>query len=103
MTAAYDQVESPDETTIFSYHNLTTPMTADVYKARKVVSQYLPQTPFVRSEFLSAELNAAVYLKREDTFPTGAFKVRGGINAVSQLYEEFHEPGLIAASTGNHG
>ena len=103
MPAAYDPVESPDETTLFPYHDLTPPTTADIYQARQIVSQHLPRTPLIRSESLSDAFNADVYLKREDTLPTGAFKVRGGINLVSQLDDEFHEPGLIAASTGNHG
>lgn len=103
MTAAYEPVESPDETTIFAYHDLTPPRTADIYQARHVINKHLPRTPLVRSESLSAAFDADVYLKREDTLPTGAFKVRGGINLVSQLNAEFHDPGLIAASTGNHG
>lgn len=101
--ARYEPVESPDETTIFPYHDLTSPTIRDVYAARDVVSQYLPRTPLVRSDALSAELGAEVYLKREETLPTGAFKVRGGVNLVSQLDDEFRETGLIAASTGNHG
>lgn len=99
----YEPVESPDSTTVFSYHDLTPPSTADVYRARSIVRQHLPRTPLVRSEFLSAELDADVYLKREDTLPTGAFKVRGGLTLTSQLDSKFHQPGLIAASTGNHG
>jgi threonine dehydratase len=62
-----------------------------------------PRTPLVRSEPLSAELDADVYLKREDTLPTGAFKVRGGLNLVHDLPAEFRDAGLVAASTGNHG
>lgn len=100
---SYEPVESPDATTVFPYHDLTPPDTADVYRARSIVSQHLPWTPLVRSEFLSAELDADVYLKREDTLPTGAFKVRGGLTLASQLDDEFRERGLIAASTGNHG
>jgi threonine dehydratase len=99
----YEPVESPDSTTIFPYHDLTPPTLEDVYRARKVVSRYLPRTPLVRSDPLSEEFDADVYLKREDTLPTGAFKVRGGVTLVSQLDEEFRETGLIAASTGNHG
>jgi threonine dehydratase len=100
---AYDPIDSPDETTVFPYHDLTPPTTADVYRARQVVSRHLPETPLVRSEVLSAEFDADVYLKREDTLPTGAFKVRGGLTLVADVAEEFHDPGLIAASTGNHG
>jgi threonine dehydratase len=99
----YEPVESPDETTVFPYHDLTPPDLADVYAARQVVDRHLPRTPLVRSDPLSAELDAEVYLKREDTLPTGAFKVRGGVNLVSSLDEAFHDPGLVAASTGNHG
>jgi len=101
--ARYEPVESPDETTIFPYHDLTPPTVRDVYDARRVVSRHLPRTPLVRSDALSAELDAEVYLKREETLPTGAFKVRGGVNLVSGLDDEFREAGLIAASTGNHG
>ena len=46
----YSPVESPDETTVFPYHDLTPPTTADVYRAREVVSDRLPETPLVRSE-----------------------------------------------------
>ncbi len=100
---AYDPVESPDESTIFPYHDLTPPTIADVEAARPVVEDHLPRTPLVRSESLSAALDADVYLKREDTLPTGAFKVRGGVALVSSIGPEFKDPGLIAASTGNHG
>ena len=103
MPNRYAPVESPDETTIFSYHDLIPTTTADVYRARNTVAQQLPQTPLVRSKALSAEFDAEVYLKREDTLPTGAFKVRGGVNFAAQLDSEFRNLGLIAASTGNHG
>ncbi len=100
---AHRPVESPDATTVFDYHDLTPPTLADVYAAREAIEPHLPRTPLVRSEPLSAELDADVYLKREDTLPTGAFKVRGGVNLVHDLPAEFREAGLIAASTGNHG
>jgi len=103
MTTPHEPVDSPDASTVFPYHDLTPPTTADVYRARRVVSRYLPRTPLVRSEVLSSRYSADVYLKREDTLPTGAFKVRGGVTLVSQLDERFRETGLIAASTGNHG
>lgn len=103
MPPQYEPVESPDETTVFPYHDLTPPGTTDVYRARRVVRNRLPRTPLVRSEPLSAEFDADVYLKREDTLPTGAFKVRGGLTLAADLDDEFRDPGLIAASTGNHG
>jgi threonine dehydratase len=42
-------------------------------------------------------------VKHENHQPVGAFKVRGGVNLVSQLSEDERSRGLIAASTGNHG
>ena len=103
MTAHYEPIDSPDATTVFPYHGLEVLPLESVYQARKIVSRHLPRTPLIRSDPLSAELDAEVYLKREDTLPTGAFKVRGGINLVHDLDPKFHDPGLIAASTGNHG
>lgn len=103
MSQKYEPVESPDSSTIFEYHDLTPPTLSDIYAARRTLREYLPRTPLVRSEALSTEFDANVYLKREDTLPTGAFKVRGGLTLAAGLDEEFYEPGLIAASTGNHG
>jgi len=48
-------------------------------------------------------VGADVYLKHELYLPTGAFKVRGGVNLISQLTEQEREVGVVAASTGNHG
>ncbi len=103
MVARHEPVDSPDESTIFPYHELEPPSIADIREAKAVIEEYLPATPLVRSEWLSDELDADVYLKREDVFSIGAFKVRGGINLVAQLADEFKAQGLIAASTGNHG
>ena len=99
----YEPIESPDETTVFEYHDLEPPTTGDVFRARRVIREHLPRTPLVRSEGLSERFDADVYLKREDTLPTGAFKVRGGVTLAATLPAEFRETGLAAASTGNHG
>jgi threonine dehydratase len=48
-------------------------------------------------------IGAEVFIKHENYQPVGAFKVRGGINLISQLSVEERECGVIAASTGNHG
>jgi threonine dehydratase len=101
--SGYEPVDSPDESTVFPYHDLTRPTTRDIYGARGIVRHHLPRTPLVRSEPLSAELDAEVYFKREDTLPTGAFKVRGGVTLAARLNQEFRDRGLVAASTGNHG
>ncbi len=48
-------------------------------------------------------LGADIFLKHEFHLPTGAFKVRGGVNLISQLSPQERKAGVIAASTGNHG
>ncbi len=74
----------------------------DVLEAKKIVGKYLPKTPLVKSSDLSKQLSCNVYVKCENTLPTGAFKVRGGINLISRLSAQEKNRGIIAASTGNH-
>ena len=100
---AYRRVDSPDASTVFEYHDLTPPTTADIYRARQTLREYLPRTPLVRSEWLSAEYAADVYLKREDTHPTGSFKIRGVTTLLADLDAEFRSHGVVTASTGNYG
>ncbi len=79
------------------------PTLQDVFRARQVISRYLAPTPLVRSAAMSEALECEVYLKLETVLPTGAFKVRGGLNLMSHLAEEERARGVITASTGNHG
>lgn len=44
-----------------------------------------------------------VVVKHEHLLPTGAFKVRNGLSAVTALPPELRARGIIGASTGNHG
>ena len=74
----------------------------DVQEARRVVRRYLPKTPIVTSPALSKRLGFEAHVKCDNTLPTGAFKVRGGINLISRLSEREKRMGVIAASTGNH-
>src|SRR5262249_11685501 len=48
-------------------------------------------------------IGAKVYVNHENYQPVGAFKVRGGINLISQLDDKEKARGVAAASTGNHG
>ena len=82
---------------------LELPVLADVLAARERIRKYLPQTELSSYTSLSELVGTEVWVKRENDLPTGAFKVRGGVNLVSQLTEHELRAGLIAASTGNHG
>jgi threonine dehydratase len=42
-------------------------------------------------------------IKREDTQPIGAFKLRGAFHAASRLAPEVRAAGLVTHSSGNHG
>ena len=79
------------------------PTLADVLDARRRISSYLRPTALYGYAVLDELLGAQTLVKHENHLPTGAFKVRGGVNLVSQLGEEERERGVIAASTGNHG
>jgi threonine dehydratase len=79
------------------------PTLADVLKARLQISPHLRPTPLFGYPTLNELLEADVFIKHENHQPVGAFKVRGGVNLLSQLSAEERERGVIAASTGNHG
>lgn len=79
------------------------PTFQDVLAAHQRITPYLRPTPLHTYPALNDLLGTQVYIKHENYQPVGAFKVRGGINLVSQLSPEERQRGLIAASTGNHG
>jgi threonine dehydratase len=82
---------------------LKEPDFSDVLDAAKQIRPYLQPTPLRRYPSLDRLVGTEVYVKHENHNPTGAFKVRGGINLVSRLSEDERSRGVIAASTGNHG
>lgn len=82
---------------------LPTPTLADVLDARRRIAQYLSPTPLRSYAAIDALLGAEAFVKHENHQPTGAFKVRGGINLVSRLTPAEREHGVVSASTGNHG
>lgn len=82
---------------------LREPEFTHVLDAARVIRPYLAATPLRRYPALERLVGARVYVKHENHNPTGAFKVRGGINLVSRLTDHERERGVVAASTGNHG
>jgi threonine dehydratase len=79
------------------------PTLADVLRARQQIRPHLRPTPLFAYPALSRLVGAPVWVKHENHQPVGAFKVRGGVNLISQLSDEERRRGVIAASTGNHG
>src|SRR5436305_12990625 len=79
------------------------PAMQDVLAARKRIAAYLPRTPLHTYPALNELIGAEVFVKHENYQPVGAFKVRGGVNLISQMPAEEASRGVIAVSTGNHG
>lgn len=79
------------------------PSFADVLQARRQIRPHLGVTPLYSYPALARLVGADVWVKHENHQPVGAFKVRGGVNLISQLSAEARRQGVVAASTGNHG
>ncbi|MFC0336472.1 threonine dehydratase [Kushneria avicenniae] len=75
----------------------------DIYLARARIAGQAMRTPLVKSVSLSERFEAEVYLKLETLQPSGAFKLRGALNAIAALDEATLSRGVTTASTGNHG
>src|SRR5215471_9160133 len=79
------------------------PVFTDILEAKRIIDRYLQPTPLHHYPRLSSALGFDVFIKHENHHPVGAFKIRGGINLISQLTAEEKRLGVITASTGNHG
>jgi threonine dehydratase len=82
---------------------LEVPRFTDVLEARRELRSHLEPTPLRHYPGLSALTGTETWVKHENLQPTGAFKIRGGINLVARLTDDERRRGVIAASTGNHG
>jgi threo-3-hydroxy-L-aspartate ammonia-lyase len=60
------------------------------------------RTPVLTSRTLDTQLGAQVFCKAENLQRMGAFKFRGGYNAVNSLTETQRARGVVAFSSGNH-
>jgi threonine dehydratase len=78
------------------------PTLADVLQARARIAGYLRPTPVLEPETLGEALGCRAFLKCEHLNPTGAFKVRGGVNLLAAMPAAERARGVVAASTGNH-
>ena len=78
----------PDKSVIENAHNLITP--------------YIHRTPILTSRFINELAEAELFFKCENFQKIGAFKARGGLNAVLSLSEEQLKNGVTTHSSGNH-
>ena len=75
---------------------------ADVYRANKNLSGVVKKTKLIASEFFSEISGNEIFIKPENMQHTGAFKLRGAYNKISQLTAEEKNKGVITSSAGNH-
>lgn len=80
------------------------PTITDVEAAATRIAPFVWRTPFLKSTWLSDLTTAEVRLKLEVVQETGAFKVRGAVNALTLLKEQQPQvTTVVTASAGNHG
>lgn len=80
------------------------PSLAEIKQAEALVRPLIPETPCLRWPALEQGLGGELWIKHENQTPAGAFKIRGGLVYLDELTRrEPDVPGVIAASTGNHG
>ena len=74
----------------------------DVTAAARRIAGHAHRTPVLTSRTVNAELGAEVFFKCENFQRMGAFKFRGGFNALSRFDDAQRRAGVVAFSSGNH-
>jgi len=74
-----------------------------VREARERFGGRLAPTPLAGYPLLDRELGVTLLVKHEERNPTGSFKVRNGLSALTGITDEERACGVVAATRGNHG
>ncbi|WP_234733293.1 threonine ammonia-lyase [Tellurirhabdus bombi] len=74
----------------------------DIRDAHERIQNYIHRTPVMTNQTINDLAGAHIYFKCENFQKIGAFKARGGLNAVLQLTEEQLAKGVTTHSSGNH-
>ena len=74
----------------------------DVLAAAERIAPHIHRTPVMTSRALDAMTGARLFFKAENFQKVGAFKARGGCNAVFSLTETEAARGVATHSSGNH-
>lgn len=75
---------------------------ADVVEAHRRLRGVAHHTPVLTSATADAQTGARLFFKCENLQRMGAFKFRGGYNAIARLSPAQRERGVAAFSSGNH-
>lgn len=71
--------------------------------AQEIIYRSLAPSPLHEHPLLSEELGLHAFIKHENHLPTGAFKVRGGLNYMHHFAQDQTHNGIITSTRGNHG
>lgn len=75
---------------------------SDIEAAHARIQPFIHRTPILTCQSINDMVEANLYFKCENFQKIGAFKARGGINAVLSLPEEQRQNGVVTHSSGNH-
>lgn len=75
----------------------------DVLEASERVAPHVPPSPVRSYPEIDRFAGTRVLVKHENLNPTGSFKVRNGVSAMTALSAEQRARGVVAATRGNHG
>ena len=75
------------------------PEASEIADAARIVRRHLAVTPVIAAPGLGAN----TWLKLETLQPTGSFKVRGALVAVTAALARDRRSSIVTASAGNHG
>ncbi len=74
----------------------------DIQLAHERIRKYIHRTPILTCEQIDDIAGCEIYFKCENFQKVGAFKARGGLNAVLSLSQEELSQGVTTHSSGNH-
>lgn len=75
---------------------------AAIQAAHTIITPVIQKTPVSRSHSISAQLGKEVWIKWENSHPTGSFKERGAAHFLAKHAKEHPGTPVFAASAGNH-
>jgi threonine dehydratase len=74
-----------------------------IREAQELLRRYLPVSRLVPAPWISNLSRSSVFLKLESELPTGSFKPRGALYALSVNLKRRDVREVVSSSTGNHG
>src|SRR5678816_3072000 len=74
----------------------------NIEEAHERIKPFIHKTPVLTSKRLDQISGAEIFFKCENFQKIGAFKIRGGMNAVLSLPQGKQKKGIATHSSGNH-